>query len=276
MLTKHSCPVSGCIIETLENRTLMCGTAGVAAVDQGGAVAHPAVEVSAALVRKAATKTTLAVSAGTLNQPITFSVMVRAAAAAGSPAGTVNILNHGQVIESITLSPTTSTNPKYAFSEGTATLTFQPGGSAPFIGRHPVSAKFIPTGAFLKSGAAKVFAVSKPAYTISGDVGIETIAAGSGPAIQVGQMANVLYTGYLAKNGRIFDDSINDGGTPFNFTIGAGQVIPGFDEGALGMQVGETRIVLIPPAAGYGRTGSPPAIPGNATLIFVLTLESIT
>src|SRR6185437_6926834 len=105
---------------------------------------------------------------------------------------------------------------------------------------------------------------------------IETIATGSGPAIQVGQMADVLYTGYLAKNGRIFDDSANHGGSTFNFTVGAGQVIPGFDEGVLGMQVGETRIVLIPPAVGYGRTGSPPAIPGNATLIFVLTLEAIS
>ena len=85
----------------------------------------------------------------------------------------------------------------------------------------------------------------------------------------------MLYTGYLAKNGQIFDDSINHGGTPFSFTLGAGQVIPGFDAGTVGMQVGETRIVLIPPAEGYGATANGP-IPGNSTLVFVLTLESIS
>ncbi len=99
--------------------------------------------------------------------------------------------------------------------------------------------------------------------------------AGSGAEIQSGQTANVLYTGYLAKNGHIFDDSINDGGTPISFTLGAGRVIPGFDEGTVGMQVGESRIVLIPPAEGYGRTPSG-TIPANSTLIFVLTLESIS
>ena len=104
---------------------------------------------------------------------------------------------------------------------------------------------------------------------------VATIAPGSGPVIQPGQTANVLYTGYLAKNGQIFDDSINDGGTPFGFTLGAGQVIPGFDAGTAGMQVGETRIIQIPPAEGYGDTANGP-IPANSTLIFVVTLESIS
>jgi FKBP-type peptidyl-prolyl cis-trans isomerase len=98
---------------------------------------------------------------------------------------------------------------------------------------------------------------------------------GSGPEIQTGQTASVLYTGYLARTGKIFDDSINDGGKPLSYTLGAGQVIPGFDAGTAGMQVGETRIVLIPPAEGYGATANGP-IARNSTLIVVLTLESIS
>ena len=118
--------------------------------------------------------------------------------------------------------------------------------------------------------------MSKPAYTtLAGGVKIATIVQGAGPGIQSGQTASVLYTGYLAKNGHIFDDSFNHGGAPFSFTVGAGQVIAGFDEGIAGMQVGESRIVLIPPAEGYGHMANGP-IPANSTLIFVLTLESIS
>ncbi len=85
----------------------------------------------------------------------------------------------------------------------------------------------------------------------------------------------MLYTGYLAKNGHIFDDSLDHGGAPFSFTVGVGEVIPGFDEGTVGMEVGESRIVMIPPAEGYGATPTG-SIPPNSTLIFVLTLESIS
>ena len=198
------------------------------------------------------------------------------AAAAGSPEGTVSIVDHGTVIGTPTLTPTTSSSPRYAFSEATYTLTQPPGGSAYFFGKHSVSTTYDPSGGFNHSKALKTFTVSKPAYTaLAGGVKIETIAHGSGPQIQSGQTASVLYTGYLAKNGHIFDDSINDGGAPFSFTLGTGQVIPGFDEGAVGMQVGETRIVFIPPAEGYGKEANGP-IPGNSTLIFVLTLESIS
>jgi hypothetical protein len=261
-------------IETLENRTLLSGAAS-AVVNAGSAVERTAVEVAAKPVKKAPTKTTLAVSAGTLGQPVTFDVTVRAPVAAGSPAGTVNIIDRGNVIETITLSPTTSTNPKYAFSEGAITLTQPPGGSAYYFGNHAVRATFIPAGLFNKSSAGKAFKVSKPVYTITAGIAYETIATGSGPAIQTGQTANSLYTGYLAKNGHIFDDSINDGGSTLPYQLGAGSVIYGFDQGTLGMQVGETRIILIPPAAGYGKTANGP-IPANSTLIFVVTLESIS
>ena len=75
--------------------------------------------------------------------------------------------------------------------------------------------------------------------------------------------------------GEIFDDSIHDGGSPFSFTIGSGQTIPGFDAGTAGMKVGETRIISIPPSQGYGSTAEG-SIPANSTLIFVVTLESIS
>jgi hypothetical protein len=231
--------------------------------------------VAAKAVVKAATKTTLTASAGTLGQPVTFTVTVRATASAGAPTGSVTITDHGKAIQTITLSPAISSNSKYAISQATYTLTQTPGGSDYFFGKHTVSAAFIPSGSFARSSGSGAFTVSKPAYTSIGNgVEVATVTPGSGAAIQSGQSASVFYTGYL-KSGKIFDDSINDGGSPFAFALGAGDVIPGFDAGTVGMQVGETRIVLIPPAQGYGNVKNG-AIPANSTLVFVLTLESIS
>jgi hypothetical protein len=258
----------------LEGRLLLSGITPTAG--SPSALHQNAVELDARAARKVSTNTLLTVSAGTLGQPITFTVTVRSAAAAGSPVGSVNIIDHGVVIQTLTLSPTTSPSPRYAYSDATYTVKQQPGGSAYFFGKHAVSAVFNPGGTFLKSKATKIFAVNQPAYTtLAGGVKIATIAPGSGAPIQSGQTATLFYTGYLAKGGRIFDDSLNEGGTPFSFTLGAGSVIPGFDIGTAGMQVGETRIVLIPPAEGYGPKVNGP-IPANSTLIFVLTLESIS
>jgi hypothetical protein len=251
--------------ETLECRVVM-STSGL----QGTA------EVAASVLRNSPTMTSVAVSAGTLGQPITFTVTVRAPAAAGAPQGTVNITDHGQVLQTLTLSPTASTNTKYAYSQATYTLIPQPGGGAPYFGRHAINATFTPNGAFSRSAAGKVFNVSQPQYTaLANGVKVATIAQGSGPQIQSGQTANLLYAGYLAKNGQIFDNSLSHGGTPLAFTLGAGQVIPGFDAGTVGMQVGESRVISIPPSQGYGSTANGP-IPANSTLIFVVTLTSIS
>jgi hypothetical protein len=256
-------------LEILEGRLVLSGIT-TSAVPQG------AVEVAAQSFKKAPTQTTLAVSAGTLGQPITFTVTVKAAASAGAPSGTVNIIDHGKVIGTLTLAPNTATTSKSATSVASATLTQTPGGSAYYFGKHAVSAQFVPSGAFAKSSGNKTFNVKQPVYTtLSDGVKIATIASGTGAGIQTGQTANVLYTGYLSTNGHIFDDSINDGGTPLSYAVGAGAVIPGFDAATLGMLPGETRIVVIPPAEGYGATANGP-IPANSTLIFVLTLESIT
>lgn len=79
------------------------------------------------------------------------------------------------------------------------------------------------------------------------------------------------YTGTLASDGSKFDSSV-DRGTPFKFTIGSGQVIKGWDEGFASMKVGEKAMLEISPEYGYGTTGSPPKIPGNATLHFEVEL----
>lgn len=252
--------------ETLESRVVL----STSALHQGAA------DVAAQGVQNTATHTSLAINSGTLGQPTTFTVTVRASSSAGAPTGTVNIVDHGSVIQTLNLSPTPSPNGRFAYSAATYTLTPQPGGPAYFFGRHNVSATYSPTGAFSTSTGHKAFTVSQPAYTtLAGGTKVATITPGAGAQIQSGQTAGVLYTGYLARGGRLFDDSISHGGAPFHFKVGAGQVVPGFDAGVVGMKVGETRIVSIPSAQGYGRTAYGP-IPANSNLVFVLTLASIS
>ena len=257
-------------MESLEGRIVLSG------IGSSGALPSRTAEFAAQTIKKAATETTLAVNAGTLSQPITFTVTVRAPAAAGSPVGTVNLTAHGNLIQTLTLSPTTLANRRFAVSEATFTVTSPPGGPANFFGRYTVNATFVPGGMYSKSSASKTFTVSQPAFTTLADgVNIATVVPGSGPQIQAGQTAGVLYTGYLAQNGQVFDDSIDHGGAPLSFVLGAGQLIPGFDAGTTGMRVGETRIIVIPPSQGYGSTANG-AIPANSTLVFVVTLESIS
>jgi hypothetical protein len=235
--------------------------------------------MAAAVARNAATVTTLSAAAGTLGQPVTFTATVRAPSAAGSPTGTIELLdrnNHNTVIGTLTLAPTTSTNPHFAYSAVKATMMQAPGGGPYYFGKHQIIAQYVPSGGFAKSMGTGSFTVAQPYYTsLGGGVEASTVGQGSGPQIQPGQTASVLYTGYLEKNGKIFDDSLIDGGAPFSFTLGTGQVIPGFDAGVTGMRDGETRAILIPPTEGYGAhaTGQ---IPANSTLVFLITLESIS
>lgn len=100
---------------------------------------------------------------------------------------------------------------------------------------------------------------------------IGDIAAGSGAAPQAGHTVTVQYTGWLS-DGTMFDSSRQAGRNAFQFTLGQGQVIKGWDEGVATMKVGGVRRLVIPPALGYGAQGYPPTIPANATLTFDIEL----
>jgi FKBP-type peptidyl-prolyl cis-trans isomerase len=96
------------------------------------------------------------------------------------------------------------------------------------------------------------------------------VTVGQGAKATPGHQVKVHYTGWLL-NGKKFDSS-RDRGEPFEFTLGAGQVIAGWDEGVAGMKVGGRRKLVIPSDLGYGAGGAPPDIPPGATLVFDVEL----
>ncbi len=101
----------------------------------------------------------------------------------------------------------------------------------------------------------------------------EVLKEGTGSVAKAGDTVSVHYTGWLT-DGAKFDSSV-DRGTPFQFTLGAGMVIKGWDQGVAGMKVGEKVKLTIPASLGYGANGYPPVIPQNATLIFEVELLGI-
>ena len=114
---------------------------------------------------------------------------------------------------------------------------------------------------------------SKEKQTMSNGLVIEDIKIGEGQEVEKFNIVTVNYTGLL-EDGTIFDSSLNPGRTPFRFTVGAGQVIKGWDEGLIGMKVGGKRKLTIPPELGYGSRDNGP-IPANSTLIFEIDLLGI-
>ena len=102
------------------------------------------------------------------------------------------------------------------------------------------------------------------------------LIVGSGSAAKTGSTVTVNYVGVLYKGGKEFDSSWKTG-QPFSpFRLGAGSVIPGWDKGIVGMKVGGRRELIIPPDLAYGKSGSPPTIPPNATLVFVVDLLGVS
>ena len=101
-------------------------------------------------------------------------------------------------------------------------------------------------------------------------VKIEVLTPGTGDEAKTGDTVTVQYTGTLT-DGKKFDSS-RDRGEPFDVTLGQKRVIAGWEEGLLGMKVGETRRLTIPPDLGYGARGAGNVIPPNATLVFEVEL----
>jgi peptidylprolyl isomerase len=102
---------------------------------------------------------------------------------------------------------------------------------------------------------------------------IHEIVKGTGAEAKAGESVTVNYVGALYSNGKVFNASWETK-EPFTFTLGEGQVIPGWDKGVPGMRVGGRRELIIPAELAYGKKGSPPKIPPNSPLIFVVDLLS--
>jgi FKBP-type peptidyl-prolyl cis-trans isomerase len=109
--------------------------------------------------------------------------------------------------------------------------------------------------------------------TTSSGLTYQDVVEGTGAEATKGQQVSVHYTGWL-MDGTKFDSS-KDRNDPFEFHLGGGQVIKGWDEGVAGMKVGGTRKLTIPPSLGYGARGAGGVIPGNATLVFEVELLGV-
>lgn len=116
--------------------------------------------------------------------------------------------------------------------------------------------------------------VEVPAGQPPAGLQIEDIVEGDGATATTGSNATVHYVGVSYSTGKQFDASW-DSGQPFTFQLGAGGVIPGWDQGVAGMKEGGRRRLTIPPELGYGETGQPPVIKPNETLIFVIDLLEV-
>lgn len=107
-----------------------------------------------------------------------------------------------------------------------------------------------------------------------GKLQITDLTAGHGPAAHPGDILVMDYTGKLT-NGKVFDSTTKHGGQPFQFMLGAGEVIKGWDKGIDGMKVGGHRHLIIPPSLGYGDQSMGPDLPANSTLVFDVQLRKI-
>ncbi len=123
----------------------------------------------------------------------------------------------------------------------------------------------------------EVAAAAGPQLAEEAKLKIDIIKNGYGRAAEAGDLVTVHYTGWLYdedtpdNRGEKFDSSV-DRGDKFQFPLGAGRVIKGWDEGVAGMLIGETRVLTIPPDIGYGERGAGAAIPPGATLVFEVEL----
>jgi len=118
---------------------------------------------------------------------------------------------------------------------------------------------------------AKAAVITVPTTTAPTKLIIQSLIQGKGAVVKAGQTIKVSYTGVLWKDGKKFDASGDHGG-PVDMPIGVGRVVPGWDKGLVGQTVGSRVLLVVPPADGYGTTGSPPLIGATDTLVFVVDI----
>lgn len=134
-----------------------------------------------------------------------------------------------------------------------------------------VIALFFFYGNFIMSADSGAFDAAGTPAPAQGQLVVQDNAVGTGAEAAVGKRVTVNYTGRF-ESGQVFDTSV--GKQPFTFTLGAGDVIAGWDQGLQGMKVGGKRLLIIPPSLGYGPADYGP-IPGNSTLIFEVELLKV-
>jgi rhodanese-related sulfurtransferase len=120
----------------------------------------------------------------------------------------------------------------------------------------------------------EILFVSPTVHAANKNIQVKVIKLGVGSEAVINSSVTVHYTGWLKKNGKKFDSSI-DRGKPFSFTLGAQEVIKGWDLGVVGMRVGGKRMLIIPPHLGYGSRGVGQVIPPKATLRFEVELLAV-
>lgn len=132
---------------------------------------------------------------------------------------------------------------------------------------------FFPTLCLLLLATTWLGCDSSTEETFIGELTIQDLVAGTGPQVEEGHAVMVSYVGHL-EDGTEFDNS-DTRSSPFAFTLGVGQVIEGWDKGIVGMRVGGTRRLVIPPNLAFGREGVPGQVPGNATVTYEITLDAL-
>jgi peptidylprolyl isomerase len=148
---------------------------------------------------------------------------------------------------------------------------------ARFLKMMAITAAIAASGAFLPNNSVLAQTQGSQMTTTSSGLQFEDTVVGTGAAPATGQTCVMHYTGWLyqdGKKGAKFDSSL-DRGQPFEFPIGTGRVIKGWDEGVATMKIGGKRTLIIPPALGYGARGAGAVIPPNATLIFDVELLGV-
>src|SRR4051812_17053946 len=146
-------------------------------------------------------------------------------------------------------------------------------GASPAAAGKPGTTQVTPAAASAATQATSPTEKGGAMQTTSSGLQYEDLTEGTGASPQPGQTAVVHYTGWL-DNGTKFDSSV-DRGQPFEFRVGQGQVIKGWDEGVATMKVGGKRKLLIPPDLGYGARGAGGVIPPNARLTFDVELLGV-